>query len=799
MKPLKSIIVDSPIGRKEADCTGSPVGVVRMDPAQSYAGVGELLQEYINYSKTEAWEKIRTKIDYTYKNLDLGLAPLDQVTAFSREIKSRIERGQKLLFKPNLVNLSCIDPQTHGPDIGSTACTEWSFIAALMRWFHDQLGISYHQMALGEAATCMPAAAGQYSMANPEGKSITTEATIEGKVGNFYCGWGFYFARKYLAESLGPDRKDDPMKGYEESVAGIYIPPGHVSDKLMVYDLNRIFDDLTKGREVAVPDGVNFKSIILHKMVVGGSPEDPKDLQAYPGCILVNVPKFKVHAITLFTNVVKNLGIGLYPMQAARAGDFKWDYSVPHNAVPGFKASIPHQVWVSEVGPETGIPKRDKMGKYLVRKTGGITATMIDIIKAVSSQGIFMIHLVDGIETINQDHQGQVLGIKESEGMVFAGLDPVATDHLCARYMFSNVPLKEALEAGLEDGAGGRFPQRVPIPSVQGKNIVTRMGYDCPLSRDICFANAEKRGLGVRTYYVVGKDAVTDCPLISLEGHLGAVNGGTFSDLVTKTLFFDVYKIPWDLQQTAFHYFAAVDNLTGSSLKKEFLEAFDEKGDGTVTYEEFGKKGVLDLSLWAGGDFVSEVGRKPFGYLRGGFIMRSKMLKCAEPSWNVQGHNILKEGTYGTACFVAHKMSQAELEAPDPFLPGLTWGKGKWPSFQLAWYIYLGIALYGDQFPFKMVFPSLYGLAFRYADLTQNDGRYTGKIRSTPDPEALSKYASGVASGQLRPLKFTVYIPAGYDNVAGLKVPNAEATADPARILTARFNGGEEVWAAEIL
>jgi len=451
------------------------------------------------------------------------------------------------------------------------------------------------------------------------------------------------------------------------------------------------------------------------------------------------------------------------------------------------------------VGPETGIPKRDKMGKYLVRKTGGITATMIDIIKAVSSQGIFMIHVVDGIETINQDHQGQVLGIKESEGMVFAGLDPVATDHLCARYMFSNVPLKEALEAGLEDGAGGRFPQRVPIPSVQGKNIVTRMGYDCPLSRDICFANAEKRGLGVRTYYVVGKDAVTDCPLISLEGHLGAVNGGTFSDLVTKTLFFDVYKIPWDLQQTAFHYFAAVDNLTGSSLKKEFLEAFDEKGDGTVTYEEFGKKGVLDLSLWAGGDFVSEVGRKPFGYLRGGFIMRSKMLKCAEPSWNVQGHNILKEGTYGTACFVAHKMSQAELEAPDPFLPGLTWGKGKWPSFQLAWYIYLGIALYGDQFPFKMVFPSLYGLAFRYADLTQNDGRYAGKIRSTPDPEALSKYASGVASGQLTPLKFTVYIPAGYDNVAGLKVPNAEATADPARILTARFNGGEEVWAAQIL
>ena len=185
------------------------------------------------------------------------------------------------------------------------------------------------------------------------------------------------------------------------------------------------------------------------------------------------------------------------------------------------KGAIPHQVWVSEIDPETCLPRRDQAGKYLVRKTGGITATMIDIIKAVKSQDIFMIHVVDGVEAINQDHQGKVLGIKEPEGMVFAGLDPVATDLLCARYMFSNVPMKEALETGLEDGNGGRFPQRVPIPSVQGKNIVTRMGYDCPLSRDICFANAEKRGLGVRKYYVVGKDAVTDHPLVSLARAFG--------------------------------------------------------------------------------------------------------------------------------------------------------------------------------------------------------------------------------------------------------------------------------------
>ena len=91
-------------------------------------------------------------------------------------------KGQKLLFKPNLVNMSNIDPQTHGPGPGSTACTEWPFVAALMRWFHDKLEITYHQMALGEAATSMAAVAGLYSMLNPEAKSVTAEAAIEGKV-----------------------------------------------------------------------------------------------------------------------------------------------------------------------------------------------------------------------------------------------------------------------------------------------------------------------------------------------------------------------------------------------------------------------------------------------------------------------------------------------------------------------------------------------------------------------------------------------------------------------------------------
>ena len=253
----------------------------------------------------------------------------------------RLKKGQKLLFKPNLVGVQNIDPQTHGEVPSSTTNTEWAFIAALMRWFHEKLDVSYHQMMLGEAATFMPAIAKVYSMINPSGKTVTVEAALEGKCDDFYGGWGFYFVRKYLSETLEPGAVDNPMNGYEESVKGIYIPPGLVSDKLMLYDLNRIFDDTTKGRDIQVPNGVNFKSITLHKVIVGGNPNDPKDVEAYPGCILINVPKFKVHAITLFTNIIKNLGIGLYPMQSTKSGDHKWDYSVPHDVAPGMKRRYP--------------------------------------------------------------------------------------------------------------------------------------------------------------------------------------------------------------------------------------------------------------------------------------------------------------------------------------------------------------------------------------------------------------------------------------------------------------------------
>jgi hypothetical protein len=143
---------------------------------------------------------------------------------------------------------------------------------------------------------------------------------------------------------------------------------------------------------------------------------------------------------------------------------------------------------------------------------------------------------------------------------------------------------------------------------------------------------------------------------------------------------------------------------------------------------------------------------------------------------------------------VAFRMSQVEMESPDPFVPGLSWGLGKWPSFRMAQFILLGMSLYGQGFPFQPGYPSLYGSAFFYADLTQREGKYTGSSGRHPDPENLRHYVAGVRTGEDEPLDFTFYVPLGFDNLGGFALPNVVATDDPAKVLTVRFKGGEEIW-----
>jgi hypothetical protein len=791
-KPMEKL-VHTAIGDGLIDQNDSAVTVARMDVEKSYKGIGPLLQKYIRDADGAAWEEIKGKINYTYINLDRALSALEKETPFLSPIHERIKKGQKLLFKPNLVSAESYEPYTQSPSPGSTAMTEWAFVAAVMRWFHDQAGISYYQMMLGEAATVMSGVAAHYCLIKKTGRSVTTEAVMEGRSDDFYGGWGFYFVRKYLAEVSDSSQGDDSMQGLEESMAGIYLPPGAAKDKLMVYDLNRICDDQSKGREIPVPDAENFKSLILHKVIIGGDPSIPGDRDLYPGSILINLPKLKIHAQALFTNAIKNLGIGLYPMEVSRSNDCVWEYGTPPRMkIPGMKGAIPHQVWIPELDPVTSIPIKNPDGTYRVTKTGGLTGTMLDIIDAVSHQDIFMMHIVDAVEAINRDHTGIGLGVKESEGLAVAGLDPVATDLFCARYIFSNVGLKASEDAGVEDGAGGRFPQAVPIPRLNEKAITASWGYDCPLSRDTCFARAEKRGLGRRSYYVIGHDDLTNQPLASFHGRLGIIEGNDFKEIVTKALYADSHKMPWDMQRTFFAYLDAVDQLQGTSLKRCFLDTYDEDGNGIVTYEEYGKKGLYGTSMFWGGlrsslraaDDESET-------LRASYALMSTSLRCSNPEWNPEGHHINREQIYGAVCGVAQLMSFAPEEQEDPFVPGLLWGKGKWPSFTLAYDRYLKQNIFGYRYPAKVGMACLYGQAFAYADYKQNDRKLIGTVRGILNTKGPQLYVEAVGQGKMKPFDFTFFVP---PDVGGTELPNVQVTLDPGRVFTALFEGGSIQW-----
>jgi hypothetical protein len=417
------------------DASGSLVTVARIEPEKAYVGVPELLRRVIDESDAESWRRIREKIDYIYANLDHVLGALGAETDFGERIREEVGRGKKLLFKPNLVIPEHIDPLTHGESSFKGVCTEWPFIAALMRWIHDNLDVSYHQMALGETATLTSMYEGYYNLHFDTDRPITSEALFEGRSGGFYGGWGFYFARRYLAESHPDGHEDDPMSGYEESVSGTYLPPGRAGDKLMIFDLNRVSDVKGKGRAVPVPDGENFTEITLHKAVVGGDPDDPEDIGNYPGCVLINVPRLKLHSTDLLTNALKSLGLGLYPMEAAENDDVenpRWKYSFPFDRIPGMKSEVPHHVWELELEEETSLPVRDEGGEYIAVRTGGMSASQADVIRATANQGVFMLHVTDAIQAMNLSHTGS--GAKVAEGLIAASIDPVALDLACARW-----------------------------------------------------------------------------------------------------------------------------------------------------------------------------------------------------------------------------------------------------------------------------------------------------------------------------------------------------------------------------
>ncbi|HIH74950.1 MAG TPA: DUF362 domain-containing protein [Methanosarcina sp.] len=652
-------------------------------------------------------------------------------------------------------------------------------------------------MSLGEASTSALLMTVAFRLTS--GKEITTEALFEGRSGDFYGGWGFFFVRKYLSECHPASHQDDPMKGYEDSVAGRYFPPGKAGDRLMVYDLNKLDEDVSRGRTVEVPDGANYKEITLHKVVVGGDQNDSEGLKNYPGCVLINVPKLKIHAQDLITNAVKNLGIGLYPTQAPcegkDKGDGKWKYACPTRLVPFYKGELPHMPWIVKMDDDTNLPVKDEKGEYITTKTAGMPGTQADVIRAVQNQNVFMVHVSDGIDMINICHNPDGRAVRIPEGYVWSSLDCVALDLLCARYCFKTVPMHEALKLKEENGWPTEFVHHVPVAKINGTNITTEEGLDSPLFRYNLYSYAEARGVGQQKYYVVGWDALTETPLVSLEGHLGRIEDGKFQELMTKTMYYNPSCMLWDMQKTLLSYADAHDKLTGSSLLKEFMDGFDESNDGIIDYDENGRKG-----LWtAGFRLLNRSGEitltEEYGQLRGTFYSIADFgLKPSRKDWNPQGHDFMQEYSLVMIATQAFDMSRSGEGGEDPFNPGMNWGKGMWPSWQLATYIQLTNSIYGSQSPEAINFQSLYGTAFQYADKTRNGGAYTGSVdQMVSHPDSIKKYLQAVSDGA-DPLNFTLYVPAGYGNLKAYRIPNVEETADPGKIFTAHFGGGAEVW-----
>lgn len=796
MAAKKGVAAESPVGKMKLDATGSPVVVVRMDAAQTYVDVPDLLKSVIDESSADAWRKIKDKIDYIHANLCRALDLLDKESNFSKKVKSEIKDGKRLLFKPNLVMPASISPVTHGEDHGNSACTEWPFIAALMRWFHDNLDIPYNKMTIGEAASAMSMVAGYFSLAFEGGRRITTESVIEGRSGDFYGGWGFYFVRKYLAENHPPAHEDNPMNGYEESVSGLYLPPGRAGNRLIVYDLNRTYDLAGKEREVNVPGGANFSEIILHKVITGGDPSDPDDLRDYPGCVLVNVPRCKIHAIDLITNAIKNLGIGLYPMEASsdgNGGSTKWKYCYPHKAFPGMKTEIPHQVWMSKTDFGTGLPVRDGNGQYIMTRTAGISGTQADVISAVKNLGVFMLHVVDGIQMVNINHEGTGTGVKVAEGLALAALDPVALDLACARYMFKTVPMAEARKLKQGEKLPTDFLQRVPIVKTEGPNMVSEPGIDSPLLRYKLYSYAESRGLGQQKYYMCGWDDTAGAPIASVEGHMGRLEGGKFCEIMTGEFYHNPRKMLWVCQNTVLSYFKAYDSMAGSTYYRDTLAAFDENGDGVIDYDEMGRTGFWHPMLRLGSYGMHLYGTEKYGFLHGMFLMNSRILKYLNPPWNEQGHDFAREYLPVVAAAAALRMSQVPMDSPDPFFPAITWGNGKWPSVPLASYLGAAVLIYGTGYPLAVDLHSLYGYAFQYADKTLNGASYTGSHGPKSKRDAADRYIEAVAKGA-RPLDYVFYVPATFGSVVGRGMPNVEETNDPQKVLTASFAGGKEIW-----
>jgi hypothetical protein len=781
----QEIMVESPLGRRILDHGGSAIGAARMDPSETYIFIAKQLQEYINTGSAAAWQKIRLRVDAIYLTVSASLETLEAESPFLSDIRQQVAAGKKLFFKPNMVTLPLIDFQTHGPGLPG-ANSHWEFVACVMRWFHDHGGVTYHQMAVGEAG--MTFSFDSDNISRKLERLITPEAIVEGKYGDQYGGWGFFFTRKYLSETHAAGHKDDPFNGYQESLDGIRLPPGKAVDKLMFYDLNR--PDCDNSRDIPISDGINLNTLTVHKAVVGGDPSNLQDMRDWPGCVLVNLPILKMHVLELLTCALKNIGMGIYAMEARRSPDHcKWKYSVPDVRIPFAKLKVPHARWMMQIDEDTLKPVRDNRGQILFKRTGGMEATIADSNRALQDQNIRSLHVCEAIECCNVFHSGMT-GQIVPEGFIFASHDPVAMDNLCARYLFNTVPLSQTAEIQKKFGVKSDIIQQIPSARIEGLNIVTVDGYDSNYSRYHGLKHCQDRGLGQMQFYVAGRDLWQGGELASLEGHIGRVDRGVFSDLVTAVRYYAVAKPLIDYQAGMFAYLEADDILSGQHHKKQLLDYQDDNGDGVIDYLEGGKN-TSSGAAFQYSQTLMDPAIDTRERLKLGFLLSLAPARWIKKEWNNEGLETGEYNMFGQAIARAYAMSRSKGETPDPFYPGRVWGNGKWPSMQFVLDLLRFARIYGFLFPQCIDWQmSPYGRAFVYADLKWNSSRYCTPDAKAKNEDVIASYRQSLSRGE-KPLPFTLYVPQGFGNYDNRPIPNVVETDKPELIFTAEFPDNE--------
>jgi hypothetical protein len=251
-------------------------------------------------------------------------------------------------------------------------------------------------------------------------------------------------------------------------------------------------------------------------------------------------------------------------------------------------------------------------------------------------------------------------------------------------------------------------------------------------------------------------------------------------------MYFASTKPLLDLQATTLAYARANDAITGSKYT-QFLWDFDENGDGVMDYDE--KFKCRTTHFMSHGSRLQAISLAFPERLRIRFLLTAVLLRCTKKEWNPAGYDFNNWAEFNLTVTTAMAMAQAPGESADPFVPGLVWGKGKWPSIQFAEWQHICNQLYGGRFPVAFdVMTALYGIAFQYADT-----KFNKAARMSGGANILAAYHRDLEQGT-HPLPFALFVPPGYGKVGSKNIPNVEETDDPKLIFTARFEGGREEW-----